>query len=156
MLVFLWIGDSDEDDSELDCLIWECSKDFLLSSEDEIWFEFWSNCFQDRRLVLIWPKESSVIFGDNSISISQFEKSPFEFLNPISFEFFELESDPKNISLAPKCCGLWYGCVEGFLDELLSLEVGIRFSKLIPLWYGIYLKNSVMDSLSNWNLKKSY
>ena len=93
-------------------------------------FEFLSNRFQDWRFVLMWPEESSLIFGDNSISISLFKHSPFKFSNSISFKFSEFLSVLGMISSSPKCCGLVYICVEGWLGELFSMGLGIRFSEL--------------------------
>ena len=93
-------------------------------------FEFLSNRFQDRRLVLMWPKESSLICGDNSISMSPFKHSPFKISNSVSFNFSEFLSNPRRISSLPKCCGLGYVCVEGLLGKLFSMELGIRFSEL--------------------------
>ena len=37
---------------------------------------------------------------------------------------------PGKFSTSPKCYGLGYVCVEGFLGELVSLELGITFSEL--------------------------
>ena len=93
-------------------------------------FEFLSNRFQDWRFVLMWPEESSLIFGDNSISESPFKHSPFKFSNFVSFKFFEFLSVLGRISSSSKCCGLVYICVEGLLGELFSMGLGIRFSEL--------------------------
>ncbi|KAM3712547.1 hypothetical protein ACJW30_01G189700 [Castanea mollissima] len=79
----------------------------------------------------MWPKESSVIFGDNSISISLFKNSPFKFSNSVSFNFyFCFLSVPGRFSSLPKYCGLGYVCFEGLLGDFFSMRLGIRFSEL--------------------------
>ena len=110
--------------------MWVWKIGFSLSMGIEMGFEFLSNRFQDWRFVLMWPEESSLIFGDNSISISPFKHFPFKFSNSVSFKFSEFLSVPGRISSSPKCCGLVYICVEGLLGEFFSMGLGIRFSEL--------------------------
>ena len=56
----------------------------------------------------MWSENSSLLSGDNSISISSTKHSPFKFSSSVSLDFSELSLGTGRITSPPRLCGLGF------------------------------------------------